>query len=263
MEITSVNLQHVLVQVGSDYVIFDDDERTFFCHVLRIVMDGGILTAECRLWKPHMLYWEEGNFKGKEPHPKAVVLQKRVVAIPLEDFVDVVDIVHASVFRKIPEELTQNTFFFTHLEDDHQQPRRRGANRFSSLPNLATVRREVGMAIRSHVGRHLRKRGHRNLPIRISFRFAREQVIQVLQEHFQVSTRGKTKVFRLSNPADLDALCGPAWDYHRFGDGFWNCVVKLNLRVCNTEFFTVQLRISHKRPFNGNYREVTSPLFQS
>lgn len=259
MEITSVNLIHITVQTRSNYVMMDDQDNEYMVYVERIQQDGNTLTAECRLWKPHALY----DCKGKEPHEKAVVLQKAIVAVPLEDFVDAADIVHASVFKKIPEVMRQNTFFFTHLEDEQHVPRVKGANRFQTLPNLATIKREVGMAIRSHVGRHLRRKGHSRQSLRISFSFQKEQVVEALGEHFQIRTKGKTRIFKLNGLEDLDGLCQPGWDYHRFADGFFNCVTGFNLRVCNTEFFTAVLRISNKRPFAGNYREISSPLFKS
>lgn len=262
MEITTVDLTHVIVRAGSNFVTFDDEDRSFIVHVVRIVLDGDQLTAECRLWRSHTFYWERANYQGREPHEKALVLGKDLVAIPLEDFVDVADVAHASEWKKIPQELRGGVFFFSHLEDENGKIRRVGKGAFQTQANEAVVRRGVGMTIRAYLRTKLKKRGHRAGDIHLSFPFPKDDVVAVLSQYFNVMVKGNTSIFCVRSLEALDELCGPGWDYQQFQDGFWNAVTGFFLKIATTNHFRGEFRISNRRPCEGNYREISLAEFK-
>jgi len=185
-----------------------------------------------------------------------------VFDIPVDDFIEAVDVLHLEDYKKLPEDLKKGRYFFTHVESKGKAKRSSGATLRSSL-NQASKKRLVGVTLRRAVQLELRKRNRSCASLHLSFPFPKEEVIDVFEACEKGRRNGRAWRFFLSDPALLDELCGRGWDVFPFSDTFYNIVHSLKLSNLSTQSFQLSFQFSVcPGPFSHqDYRQRTLSYF--
>lgn len=259
MEVLSVKVAGKILQVGSDYISRDEDDLEFPFRLVRL-HPSKPQSLLIRIWRLVSSRWEL-NPKGPRPHPRRVFLEEEERECPTKIILGPADVVHETVFRQIPTELQGASFFFSHIQAN-KVLKRVSSKHHIAIPNEATHLRLVGTILRRRIMSFLSKRNRFHGKDTLAFPVGHELVLQSLEEipHFQ---KGKTVTFRLTNPSNLDYLCGGGWDFYLFqSDGRAHVVTCLEIRKRVGGKFVLALKFCLEGGLNiSTYREKTRQYF--